>query len=173
MKTFIDDKQKGLIHKYAKLARLSRAEYEGLLTETARVETSCRLDQVGFDLIMPVLEAILWDRIDAGIVPDPHVRGAHIERFHWRNKAPKEGMADSRHCHKIKVLWGLLMDYLPETARNDAYLAGIISKVSGINRHDLLGADATIAWEKVPNNAARLAIEAIKDRLTYSVRRAA
>lgn len=160
------------IHTYARLAGLTRLEYEDLLHSACGVRTSKNLDHDTFDLAMAAIEAILWDRVAAGAVPDPrlHEEFKHLQPLHWRNKCPGEGMINSRLRYKIERLWALLKDYLPPEHRDEIYLARIIAHTMGYSADRFLSPDHFILWEIVPANAARLAIEAIKDRLKFAIR---
>ena len=175
-----------LVHVYAKLAALPDTERRQLMLRVAGVYSSRQLDQAGFEAVMAELESVLWTRVDAGLVHDPRtctrcraplrrLKGGHgacpeaCERRkvyawdprYWRRKLPADGAANSRQQRKIRQLWTLLQDYLPPDERNDAYLAGLIRKASR---------DSSAALDALTAAQAHRVIEALKDRLSYSVK---
>lgn len=160
------------IHTYADLAGLSRSEYEALLQSQCGVISSTELDHESFEVAMAAVEAILWQRVEAGHVPDPRRQKAfaHLAPMYWRLKVPAQGMINSRQRYKIEKYWTLLADYLQPEERTDAYLAGIIARTTGLHTADLIGPDGWMLWDVIPASAARLSIEAIKDRLKFAVR---
>ena len=164
MKNQIHRSQVITIQKYKRWARLDDATYRDLLQRAAGVNSSKFLNQRQFDVVMSWLEALLWDRVDAGLVPAP----AGMVRDYWRNKAPDSGMINSRMRWKLNNLWALLTDYLPTEERTEAYLAGICEKACGRELAGLLH-EGCIQWERLPQSAALLALEAMKDRLKHAV----
>ena len=164
----ISKREKYWIHQYARWARMNQPEYRDLLKRVSG-KTSCAdraFSHEDVDRVMAALETILWHRIDEGIVTKP-VR--NVQRFYWRHKCPHDGMINSRLRYKLDRLWNLLADYLPAEQRNDRYLAGIMAKDAGVNPSTFLDGDR-IAWHRIPAECARIAVEALKDRLKYAVR---
>lgn len=160
--------EKAVIHKYARYAGLTRLEYVDLVRSATGKTSSAdpRFSHADVDRVMAAIEAVLWQRIDEGLVRDP----GGIERYHWRSRLPRQGMTNTRLRYKLERYWGMLRDYLPQDDRTDDYLARLIRKASGADvRLDAGG----IAWQSVPGEAVRLAIEAVKDRLHHTVRSAA
>lgn len=163
--------QKALIHQYARLAGMTRAEYVSALRQAAGVETSKDLTQETFEAAMATIEAILWYRIDEGIVPDPNRLGRRMERDYWRRRVPKVGMINSRLKFKLTNLWSVLSRMLAPEKRSEAYLAGIISATTGDSLYDILSG-GRIIWTSISARSAHMAIEAIKDRIKYATRSA-
>jgi len=163
----IKNEEKAKVHVYARYAQLTRAEYVAIL-RAATGKDSCTDPQFkhsDVDRALAHLEAVLWQRIDEGIVSQPE----GITRYYYRSKLPKVGMINSRLRFKLELYWRMLKDYLPEEERCEKYLAGIIANAAGIAPCRILDSADGLAWERVPAEAARLAIEAVKDRLNYTV----
>lgn len=154
------------VQKYKRWARLDDATYRDILQRAASCNSSKFLTQRQFETVMGWLETLLWDRADAGMVPTP----AGVQRYYWRHKVPEEGMLNSRMRWKLNNLWQLLSDYLPQEERTETYLAGICVRAAGRDIADLLHGGC-IQWEKLPQSAALLVMEALKDRLKYAVGR--
>ncbi|MCX7009662.1 MAG: DUF1018 domain-containing protein [Kiritimatiellaeota bacterium] len=164
MKGQINRGQVITVQKYKRWAKLDEPTYRDLLDRAAGVGSSKFLSQRQFDTVMSWIEALLWDRVDAGAVPAP----AGVQRFYWRHKAPASGMMNSRLRWKMERWWGMLADYLPEAERNADYLAGIIRKACGHPLETIVH-EGCMQWEQIPQSAAVLALEAIKDRLRHAV----
>jgi hypothetical protein len=191
----ISSREKAFLHIYPDLASMSDQDRRDVLVHAAGVESSAdpRMTHDGVNRAMAAYETILWYRVDKAVVPDPrkcpvcgrpmrHIgngygdcpegcvsrRRIHAwDRTYWRQRLPAQNGANTRQIWKIKELWSLLQDYLPEESRTDVYLAGIIEKAApraGIY------ANGAIAWQNLAESAAHLAIEALKDRLRYAVR---
>lgn len=158
---------------------------------------SPKLTQDAYDRLMAALETILWARVDQGHVHDPRACpdcGAELQRVprsaparylcpvgctsrpipspirsrtYWRDRAPAEGMCNSRQRHALEQHWTLLLPTLPEEARSHTYLAGIIRSATNQRLPDILHADR-LQWDRIPRHAANLALEALKDRLRHA-----
>lgn len=167
-------REKALVHIYADLAGLTRQEYRAILHNTAGVATSKNLDQDGFERVMSVLEASLWNRVAEGVVADPRTdpRHARMNPTYWRSRTPGKGTCNSRLRWKLDRIWDLLAPMLPEEERNEGYLAAIIANAGGIEREGWFDG-YRIQWERVPYRAAYLAVNALNDRLRYAARSAA
>lgn len=158
------------------------------------------LDHDDFVSAMAAYETILWDRVDRGLLADPRdctVCGRRLKsaignmtsplaacpegcerrrvytwsRDYWRNRLPSQNGANSRQLWKLRQIWTLLLDYLPEEERTDAYLAGIVAhshRGSPRPPSNYLEAGG-MAWHKITPSEAHCAIEAIKDRLAHAV----
>lgn len=150
---------------YQRLAGLSDIDYRDLLRRHAGVHSCKQLSQDGFDRVMPALEAVLWERVTAGLVKQP----PSVSPNHWRSRCPAAGMLNSRQRHRIERLWEMLGDYLPRESQTEAYLAGIVARAAGAMADDYIGPDGWIAWERIPAEAGRLAITALQDRLKHAV----
>ena len=152
------------------------------------------LTQQGFEAAMAAFEKILWQRVKAGIVPDPRLcticsrplkrtsnnTGACPEACqrrkvyawspdYWRNRRIKAGAANSRQLWKLRQVWTLLQDYLDPDERNDRYLAGIIAHTCNTHAQRFLE-NNTVNWARVTSRQAHLTIEALKDRLNYTLK---
>lgn len=159
-------RQFGIIHKYAKAARLDEASYRSLLKETTGRPSSKGMTNAQFDLAMAAIEGALFARVAAGKCPDPD----WIQNeYHWRQRVPAAGFANTRLLHRLRELWALLCDYLPASDRCDAYLAGIIRQSTGREIHNLLQ-EGRLSWTAIPASAASLAITALQDRLQHAVK---
>lgn len=189
----ISPREKAFLHIYPDLAHMSDQDRRDVLTHAAGVMSSSdpRMSHDGVDRAMAAYEAILWARVDHGVVADPrtcavcgrpmrHVgsgigqcpegcgsRKVHAwDRDYWRKRLPDDHGANSRQLWKLKELWTLLKDYLPESERNESYLAGII----GQGGQPIMEQGRSIAWHRLKSGQANIAIEALKDRLRYAVR---
>jgi hypothetical protein len=161
--------QYAVIHKYAKAAGLGEAEYRQTLKDATGKVSSKGMTNAQFDRAMATIEARLFDRVAAGKVPDPD----WIQNeYHWRQRLPRDGFANTRLTHRLRELWNLLQDYLTTDHRTDAYLAAIIEKASGRPIPDLLQG-GSLSWTAIPATSASLAITALQDRLTHAVKGAA
>lgn len=196
-------REKALLHIYPQLAGLAELERRQVLERAAGAVSASDpgLTQEGFERAMAAYECILWERVDRKACADPRACrvcgrvmrsapggiGACPEgcetrkvyawsRDYWRKKLPASGHANSRLIWKIRELWGLLLDYIPENDRTELYLAGIIyHSLSSSHRppHGVgafLNQSGRIAWEHLTAPQALMAIEALKDRLAYAVR---
>lgn len=155
--------QKALLHIYKAAADLPDHQYRDILRRHAGVPSAAdhRITQAGFESAMAALEAALFDRVRAGLVPDPTIganRYIHSEEY-WRNKIAARGAINSRQLWKIDQLWTLLLDYLPEDARNQAYFRGIIKQST--KRH--------LDLYELTNLQAGHLIDALKDRLAHAL----
>ena len=189
----IESSQKALLHVYPDLAGLAELERRQLLERAAGVVSSSdpRLDQEGFERAMASYEAVLWDRVERKVVADPRAcrkcgrpmrmvqagfgecpEGCGRRKVyawhprHWRNKLPQGHGANSRQIWKLRQVWGLLKDFLPEEQRTEDYLAAMIATATGQS----LQVHGAFPWHTLTSRQCHLAIEACKDRLSYAVR---
>lgn len=161
--------QYAVIHKYANAAGLGQAEYRQTLKDATGQTSSKGLTNAQFDRAMATIEARLFERVAAGKVQDPD----WIQNeYHWRQRLPRDGFANTRLTHRLRELWHLLQDYLTPDHRTDDYLAAIIQKATGRPIPDLIQ-DGRLSWAALPATAASLAITALQDRLTHAVKGAA
>ena len=195
-------KEKALLHIYPQLARISEADRRNMLQRSAGVVSAGdpALTQTGFERAMALYETVLWDRVDRGLAPDPRAcpvcsrvmkpgRAGMGEcpegcgarkvyawsRDYWRKKLPSSGQANSRCIHKLRQLWAIIMDYLPEDQRTDAYLAGILYHAQPARHRpespkSMLESGGVMAWQRLTMTQSLVGIEALKDRLSYAVR---
>jgi len=162
----ISNRQKAILHIYKAAAALSEPTYRNYLRTYGGVQSSAdpRLSQSGFDSIMAALETILWQRVDLGSVPDPRARGRKIASTHyWRSRCPDNGLINNRQLHCIEQLWSQLTEFLPDEQCSDVYLRGIARKATGQEVGSLF---------ILAHKSAGLLIEALKDRLAWSIRSA-
>ena len=196
----LDAQSKAFLHVYPNLAGLGEKDRRDIL----RTHTGCAsasddgFFKHTFEAAMAAYEAILWQRVEMKIVPDPRactVCGRRMirtgkgkkgacpegcetrnitawETHDWRRNITRRGMASSAAINKLRELWTMLLDYLPPDEQNDTYLHGIIKQAAHkVPAGLLLG--GCIQWQDLPSPACSLAIEAIKDRLRHAVKRAA
>lgn len=165
------NRQKAILHIYLGAAAIPHAEYVEILGRATGKRSSRDLDQGGFDSAMAAIEAVLWQRVELGRIPDPRDNPGwkYTNPVYWRNKVPLAGNANSRTVYKVKELWKLLRDYLPDGCRDPYYLASIIHKAAGRKIAGLV-ADGRIHWDRLTADAGRLAVEALKDRLAHSIK---
>lgn len=195
----LDAKSIGFLHLYPKLARLSDPDRRDILRRHTGCAT-CSDDgffKHTFEDAMAAYEAVLWQRVEMGVVPDPRActkcgrrlarqRNGHgscpegcetravkaWETHYWRRNITAAGMASSQAVHKLRELWALLAERLPDEERGDGYLFAILKQAHRPLRDDVMG-EAGIRWERLPAVACSLGIEAMKDRLRQAVKRAA
>jgi|GEM_PF-2558098 len=190
----ITKRELALTHIYPALARLSEKERRCTMLDSVGAYSSKELNQGTFEILMAELETILWQRVDAKQAPDPRactVCGRYLKpgpnglgqcpegcelrkvyawrKRYWRERLPRRNQAHSRLRWKILQIWELLVDYLPKDQRNERYLAGIIHKAAELPLSDLLS-DSQINWHRITPKAAHFVIEALKDRLNYTVK---
>lgn len=196
----ITAREKALLHIYPEIAGLSDPDRRDILQRCAGVVSTGdpHINQEGFERAMASYEQILWDRVEKGLLKDPRVcsrcgralkpapqgrrsqcpEGCESRRVYswtrdyWRKRLPAAAMANSRQIWKLRQLWALLLDYLPEEERNEFYLAGIVAHCTpgGVDPRALLESPFVMAWHRVTSQQAHLSTEAIKDRLRYAVR---
>ena len=195
----LDAKSIAFLHLYPKLAGLSDPDRRDIL----RRHTGCAsasddgFFKHTFEGAMAAYEAVLWDRVELGLVPDPRacrmcgrrmVRGQGRngtcpegcetrmvqawETRYWRRNITAPGMASSAAVHTLRQLWGLLAERLPAEDRGDEYLFRILKQAHSPLSGGVLAANG-IQWEQLPAVACGLGIEAVKDRLRQAVKRAA
>lgn len=156
------NKQKHLVHFYARHAGLADPEYRAILYASSGCRSAKHpgLTQFHFDHVMAELERTLDWRIQEGFVERPSP-AAVPDLFHWRRRLSSDGALNSRHAHTIRELWQMLCVHLPASERTPQYLAGIATKACGDRIDDVW---ACRAWQ------AGLLISALRDRLHYAVR---
>lgn len=195
----LDAKSIGFLHLYPKLAKLSDPDRRDILRRHTGCAT-CSDDGFfahTFEAAMAAYEAVLWQRVEMGVVPDPRActkcgrrmlrqrdgsglcpegcgsgRVKAWETHYWRRNITEPGMASSQAIHKLRELWGLLSERLPPQDQGFDYLFAILKSAHAPLRADVLTATG-IQWERLPSVACGLGIEALKDRLRYAIRRAA
>jgi len=154
--------QLALLHKYPTAAKLSDTERRDILESVSGFRSSTFITQSQFEEVMPIFEAIYWERFDLGVIPeDPKIQS----RNYWQSRRPSKGMADSRMLWRLRMLWNLLSDYLPEHSRSETYLAGILAKSVNQPKTKFIGENGKL--HNVTRQAALAGIEAIKDRLKH------
>lgn len=159
----IGARQKATLHIYKDAAQLSQPAYRAILRDYAGVPSAAdsRMNQAGYERAMAALETLLFDRVSAGVIPDPIGRSKHIsQRTYWRDRLPKHGMINSRQMHRITYLWGRLMEFLPPAQCSMDYRDGIVTKAIGRHAGEL----ATISADE-----ARHVIDAMADRLQRAI----
>lgn len=192
----LDGKSIAFLHTYPKLAGLSDPDRRDIL----RRHTGCAsasddgFYKHTFEAAMAAYEAVLWQRVELGVVPDPRActkcgrrlvrakglvgecpEGCETRRVqaweprYWRRNITAPGMASSAAVHKLRELWGILADYLPEADRHETYLFSILKHAHSPLAKDVLQG-GQIQWERVPAVACGLGIEAVKDRLKHQVK---
>ena len=158
-------RQNIILQTYRRAAGLEDADYRRILKSAAGVNSSKSPDltQSGYDRVMSAIETVLWQRVDAGIVPDPVKADSSTirSRDYWRKKNPDPARINSRQVYKINRLWEQLCPLLPPRQRNTAYFAGIVSKATARDDVGLAALSSQDAWN---------VIEALQDRLKYAVK---
>lgn len=165
----IHAKEKALLHIYADAAGLNDATYRSYLRSAAGVDSAASpsFTQAGFEAAMASLETVLFQRVEAGEVPDPRGRSRYIqEEFYWRKKLPRKGGITTRQAHQIESLWSQLCQFLPEDARSSDYQARIVARATGQSADHASGTSLLRAHE-----AANL-IDALTDRLSHAIKAA-
>jgi hypothetical protein len=157
----IQNREKALLHCYARLARLQEQEYRALLKRSAGVPSAADpdFDQPGFERAMAALETILWDRADRRVLSAP--RG--FSRYYWRNRLPAAGRINSRQYRLIMQVWTQLGEWMPDAQRTPEYFSGIVAKATGRPDVGAFALTSHQAWQL---------IEALKSRLQDSIRKA-
>ena len=187
-------KELALTHIYPKLAGITEKDRRQVLLNVAHVYSSLELTKDSFKLVMAAFEAILWEKVKAGTCPDPRLctkcgrplkprprrmgecpEGCETRKqyaaatHYWRSRVPKKNAANERVVWKIKQLWDLLVDYLPEENQNDSYLAGVIYK-TGKSSEDVFPLEnQKIQWDQITPECGHATIEALKFRLKCAV----
>ena len=110
------------------------------------------LVQQDFDQAMAEIESLLDDKISAAEVAMP----GGIDLHFWRQRNPA-GMANRRETRKIKQLWSVLCDYLPESDRNEDYMYGFCAHTLRVAHAKPLG--------ELSEQEAHKVIEALKQRV--------
>lgn len=192
----ISRKHKAMLHVYPALAGLSDSERRRIMLDhtghySAREHAFSNQE---YESVMAAFETVLWERVAVGRVADPRLcrvcgrplkvlkqgygacpEGCERRKVYawdphyWRNRVIKPGCANSRLLHKLDQVWGLLLEYLHEDQRDDIYLAGIIAHAGGIDKRDILR-DGRLDRPRLKSHHVTAAIEAIKDRLNYTVK---
>ena len=161
----LNNKQKMFLHIYADAASLSDPAYRDILKTHAGVCSSAdrMFSQAGFDGAMSALETVLFDRVHAGVVPDPRGQVRYISsEFYWRTRNPGVGRINSRQAHKINQLWNQLCEWIPADQHAVVYFAGIVHRATG--KQD-------IGLSALSSSEADSVINALKDRLSYAIRK--
>jgi hypothetical protein len=158
----IQNRQKFLLHHYARAAGLSDPAYRSILRRYAGVTSAAHkaFSQSGFDRVMAALETTLFDRVNRGEAPDPlgADRWIHSE-FYWRGRLPDNNYVNARQALCIRELWEALQSSLPPEHRTIAYLAGIIHKATG---------KQNVGYAALTSSEAGALIDALRDRLAWA-----
>lgn len=150
--------QKHVVHQYVRYARMTDVEYRFMLrqwTFLGRLEAGAlssrdaRLDQADFDLFMPALEAELWRRVDADVVPPPQ----KVTRGYWATRCGVAGHMTSRQAWHIQRMW---QDLRTKLSLPPDYLDRITAKATSRRCTDWRRADASEAWRIIEALLARL-----------------
>lgn len=159
------NRQKFLVHLYARAAGLAAPEYRAILHAATAAHSAAdrSLTQYHFDQAMAQLEAVLDYRIQEGFVPAPDPRRIR-SLGHWRRRLSSGAQVNARHLHVLLDLWHQLSPHLTESQRSDAYLLAIAAKACGAPVADLCALRA---------HQAGIVCSALRDRLHYAIRRAA
>ena len=158
--------QKVLIHEYQRAGQIPDLEYRAILVSSTggRCRSAADKDfpQDGFEIAMARLEALVFNRVAEGVVRSPIGRSRYIrsERY-WRNRLPGDARINTRQRYAIDELWRNLQAHLPESARTEAYIVGIVEKATG---------KPFAGWSTVSKHDAGLVIDALRDRLAWAIR---
>jgi hypothetical protein len=159
------NREKFLLHHYARAAQITEATYRLILIEEAGCDSAASpmMTQAGFEKAMATLEAMLFSRVAKGQVQDPRPRDRYImSDTYWRRKLPRPAGITSRHRYRIEELWAELRQLLPPGTGTTAYLLGIVNKA--------VGCDAEI--HQLSAGGAGKVIDALMDRLAAARRKA-
>lgn len=157
-----------LLHIYAKAAALADDDYRGLLFRASGCRSSRdpRFDQPAFEAVMSALEAVLFDRVATGLVPDPMPLSRHIlRRDYWRGRSRlhNNGRITPRQRHLIMDLWTQLAPQIgfPDIGSPEAvkYLIGIVRAGTGN--------PGRLAAISLSEHEAAILIDALRDRLSH------
>ena len=140
---------------YAKFCKMSEVESrQELYKVTGQMnEDSPQLNNQDFDNMMPELETVLDNLINAGKAETP--KGLDIR--YWRGRVPN-GKLTSRQDWEIRSLWADVKEYFSEEKRSFNYLCGFISRALGL-KLDITDLAQLKSWQAVK------AIDALKLRL--------
>ena len=164
----ITKREKAWVHIYADAAGLTDAEYRALLEDKTGKRSCADPDftHANCDTILAALEAVLFDRVDRGEVPDPRGRHKYIkDEHHFRRRIRGPGFITTRQHHETQELWTDLQQFLPEENRGVDYVTRIIAKATG--RTKLGNGSGPLKQSEAAN-----VIDALKDRLKYAIRQA-
>ena len=152
------NRQKLLLHIYARAARLDDPSYRNVLREFAGVSSARdpNFSQSAFERCMASLERTLFDRVADGMVPDPRPCPLTFSDGYWASKIPDQGKITTRQAFRISQLWAALASRLPPEKREPSYLLGIAAHAV---RGSVPSLDSLSSW------AADRLIDALKDRI--------
>jgi hypothetical protein len=164
----ISDREKFWVHEYARAAGLKDQTRRALLRAHARVSSAAdpAMTQQGFESVMAALETVLFERVDAGEIPNPIGRSKYIHsRTHWRRKLDLNtpGRVNSRQYHLMMQLWAQLGEWMSDDQRTPEYFAGIVARATRKTDIGVSALSSSQAW---------CVIEALKSRLSNSIKSA-
>lgn len=167
----ISTREKTLIHIYAHAARLADQDYRALLREHTGLASCANpsFSHADADAILAALEAVLFARVSAGLVPDPRPGSRWIrDEYYFRRRistpsasgyAANATPINARQFHLIQQLWLQLSEFLDAPHTSDAYLAAIIVQSIGHSAPILA----------LTRRQAGMLIDALRDRLKYAI----
>lgn len=164
IKKMLNNKQKFLLHHYARAAGINQPTYRQILRSRAGCASAAdrQFSQSGFDRAMASLETILFQRVDEGHVPDPIGADRYIRsRAYWRNKSGHGNLINSRQLHQIEQRFNQLREWLPRTKSDRDYLLRIVAR--SIGRHKQL--------HQLTQPEAGFVLDALSDRLSYAIQK--
>lgn len=154
--------QKGLLHIYKDAAGLDDPTYRSILRECAGVPSAAdrRFSQSGFELAMAALETVLFERVQAHLVPNPIGRVRRINsKYYWRKRCPARGYINARQLRTVEQLWAQLKEFLSDEQCTSAYLQGIIHRAT----------DRECGYAALTSREAGFLIDALKDRIVHAI----
>lgn len=169
-------RQKAAIHHYATAAGLivgrgsdqDKTAYRqflqqwtflGRFPQGAITAADRRLTQDDFDTVMPRLETLVWQRVDAGLIAPPATgRGKPYTRTYWRDRC----LQPSRQRHAVQTRFRALLDLRPDLGPH--YLDGIAAKAT----HGQLA-----SWQDADRGQLAMIVNALDDHLLHAHRRSA
>lgn len=157
--------EKRLIHIYAQAAQLSQPTYRSLLEAQTGKLSSADPDFTHHDAdnVLICLETLLFQRVDAGQIPDPVAAGNRWirDRHHFRRRAQGPGRITTRQAHRIETLWAQLVPHLPPDQQTPAYLAAILAHATG---------KCDIGITALTKRHAACLITALQDRIAHAIK---
>lgn len=164
--------EKMYIGVYRSAAKLAEAEYRKILGAHAGCTSAKdpKFTDLGFRRVMAALEERLFQRVHAGLVPDPIDDGHRYIRseYYWRRQKAPTGRITKEQIFAIEQLWADLCRVLPESQRNPFYFAGIVEKATG--RPGLRRAAANAEAQALTAQQGWMVRQALEDRLHYAER---
>lgn len=159
----ISTKEKALIHIYADAAGLQEAEYRALLRDNTG-HNSCAAQTFSHyhcDIILAVLEAVLFDRVAESLVSDPRGSSRYIrDEFYFRSRLQNAGKINARQFRLIQQLWNQLSEFLEDGRSQYDYLTAITVQAIG----------KAIPLQNLSSTQAGMVINALRDRFAGAMR---